>query len=252
MAKSDEKIPPVVLKSLNGDHRSSTDNSPPDIRWLGIDEFLKAKSLAPNTENAYRCELRRFLSWCDKPWFQVGIKDLTRYKSYLIEQQLKASSRNRVLAALKSFFGWFFRAYPVERAQLATSAVSLEKLPKLPPFDLNTEEVQALREAVKYRGVTLWRDRALLAVLEHGLRAGYVSLLDVGDYDGTRLDICQAKDDSTGKVPLLPQATVMLDEYLEWREQKEELTDELPLFVTLIPGRPTHRLSYQGIRNVIR
>ena len=100
--------------------------------------------------------------------------------------------------------------------------------------------------------MTQWRDRALLAVLEHGLRAGEVSLLDVGDYDGTRLDIRKAKDDSTGKVPLLPRAREALDEYLQWREQTEELTDELPLFVTLIPGRPAHRLGYQGIRNVIR
>lgn len=248
----DSSIPPVRLKSFSGGALQSPANVAPDIRWLGIDEFLQAKSLAPNTEKAYRRELRRFLSWCEKPWSQVDIKDLTQYKTYLVQQGLQASSRNRAFASLKSFFGWYANAYPVEGRQHPTSSVSLEKLPELPPFDLSGETVRALREAIEYRGVTQERDRALLAVLEHGLRASEVSSLDVGDYDGTRLDIRKAKDDSTGKVPLLPQARVLLDEYLAWREQTELLTDEQPLFVTLIPGRPSHRLGYQGIRNVVR
>lgn len=244
-------IPPVRLTRLEGSLPERA-TSPPDLRWLGIDEFLKAKSLAPNTEKAYRRELRRFLGWSDKPWSQVTLKELTQYKTYLMESGLQASSRNRAMAALKSFFGWFARAYPVEGSHLPTAALSLERLPELPPFDLSGAEVFALKDALSQRGVTQIRDRALFGVLEHGLRAGEVSQLDIGDYDGVRLEIRQAKDDSTGKVPLLVEAREALDAYLEWREQEEELDRELPLFVTLVPGKPRRRLGYQGIRLVVQ
>ena len=249
---SSREIPPVNLIPLSGNRQVKAAKPAADLRWLGIDEFLKAKSLTPNTDKAYRRELRRFLEWCEKPWSEVTIKDLTKYKSYLIEQGLQASSRNRALASLKSFFGWFAKAYPVEGGQLPTSAVSLEKLPELPPFDLSSDEIEALKEALEYRGVSQERDRALFAVLEHGLRAGEVSQLNIGDYDGVRLEIRRAKDDSTGKVPLLPKARETLDTYLDWREQEEELDDEKPLFVTLVPGKSRKRLGYQGIRLVLK
>ncbi|MEM9008374.1 MAG: tyrosine-type recombinase/integrase [Cyanobacteria bacterium P01_F01_bin.86] len=251
MANSRE-IPPVNLSPISGKRPKKASSAATDLRWMGIDEFLKAKSLAPNTEKAYRRELRRFLGWCEKPWSEVNIKDLKKYKSYLIEQGLQASSRNRALASLKSFFGWFAKAYPAEGSQIPTSAVSLEKLPELPPFDLSSDEVDALKEALEYRGNSLERDRALFAVLEHGLRAGEVSQLNIGDYDGIRLEISRAKDDSTGKVPLLPEAREALDTYLDWREQEEELDDKKPLFVTLVPGKPRKRLGYQGIRLVLK
>ncbi|MEL7476324.1 MAG: site-specific integrase [Cyanobacteria bacterium J06555_12] len=104
MTDADYPVPPVVLKPLTGGGgHSSSPTAPTDIRWLGIDEFLTAKSFAPNTEKAYRRELRCFLSWCDKSWSQIEIRDLTAYKTYLVESGLKASSRNRALACLKSF-----------------------------------------------------------------------------------------------------------------------------------------------------
>ena len=244
-------VPTVQLIRLEG-KRPEKVTIPPDLRWQGIDEFLKAKAMAANTQKAYRRELRRFLGWCDKPWSQVTLKDMTKFKTYLVKQGLQASSRNRALAALKSFFGWFARAYPVEGSQIPTAVMSLEQLPELPPFDLTEDEIHALRAAISQRGRTQIRDRALFGVLEHGLRAGEVSQLNIDDYDGTRLEIRQAKDDSTGKVPLLTDTREALDAYLEWREQEEELDPESSLFVTLVSGKPRRRLGYQGIRLVVQ
>ena len=53
-------VPPVNLIPLSSNRQKTATNVASDLRWLGIDEFLKAKSLAPNTEKAYRRELRRF------------------------------------------------------------------------------------------------------------------------------------------------------------------------------------------------
>ena len=244
------KVPSVQLVRLDGKRAPSTP-PPPDLRWKRIEEFFVAKPVATNTEKAYRRELKRFLSWCDKPWSEVTLKDLTRYKSSLLDAGLQASSRNRAIATLKSFFKWLSVAYPLEGGHLPTSAMSTEKLPEPPANDLSLEEVAALRAAIRRRSATQIRDRALFAVLEHGLRAGEVSGLNVGDYDGERLEIRRAKDDSTGRVPLLPEAREAIDSYLSWLGEDGELAEDDPLFVTLIPGRPKQRLGYQGIRLVM-
>ena len=55
---------------------------------------------------------------------------------------------------------------------------------------------------LEHRGESQSRDTELLAVLSHGLRASEVLGLNVGDYDGVRLTIREAKDDSTGTVPI--------------------------------------------------
>ncbi|MCG9890633.1 MAG: hypothetical protein MH252_06135 [Thermosynechococcaceae cyanobacterium MS004] len=54
-------------------------------------------------------------------------------------------------------------------------------------------------------------------MLLHGLRAREVERLNVGDFDGQRVNIREAKDDSVGQVPLLPEAVETLEVYLQFR-----------------------------------
>ncbi|MBV8886610.1 MAG: site-specific integrase [Chroococcidiopsidaceae cyanobacterium CP_BM_RX_35] len=119
-----------------------------------------------------------------------------------VEQGLTATSVNRALATLKSFFSWLVKAYPELRQHNPTEPMSLEKVPLPPARNLSPEEVAALIEVLEYRGESQSRDKALLAVLSHGLRASEVLGLNVSDYDGVCLTIREAKDDSTGTVPL--------------------------------------------------
>lgn len=80
------------------------------------------------------------------------------------------------------------------------------------------------------------RDQAILAVLEHGLRAEEVSQLNISDYDGERVTIRQAKHDSTGRVPLSPQSSLALDYYLEQRRQENKTLEPMQaLFVSHSP-----------------
>ncbi len=65
--------------------------------------------------------------------------------------------------------------------------MSLEKVPLPPPRDLPEKELTAIFEALLKRGDTQIRDTALLLVLSHGLRAGEVCGLNVGDFDGVPL-----------------------------------------------------------------
>ena len=54
-----------------------------DLRWMRVEQWLAAKSLAANTKRSYIKELKRFWHWTEKPWNQITTCDVTRYKDYL-------------------------------------------------------------------------------------------------------------------------------------------------------------------------
>ena len=224
-----------------------------DLREVRVTEFLQSRSLAANTEKAYRRELAKFLGWTDRPWAEITPRHLAQYKGHLKQQGLSANSINRALAGLMSFFDWFRTAYPEQMPHDPTTAVELERVPLPPAQDLSEVQVAALYLVVEERGERSKRDRAVLSVLAHGLRVDEVVRLKVGDFDGIRLSIRQAKDDSTGTVPLARQARDHLVDYLGERALQEgELAPEAPLFLSYGRNRQQQRLGYQGIYYLVK
>jgi integrase/recombinase XerD len=229
-------------------------SSPPsELRWLRVEEFFQARSLAPNTQKAYRRELKRFLDWTDRAWSDLTPRQIAQFKAYLHGKNLSPNSINRALTALMSFFDWFRAAYPDQISHDPTTAVEMERVPLPPARDLSEIEVAALYAALEERRETASRDRALLAVLSHGLRAEEVVNLNVGDYDGMRLTIREAKDDSTGTVPLGRQARECLSTYLgDRRSESENLLPNSPLFLSYGRNSAGKRLGYQGLYYVVK
>jgi len=249
-----DSLPPIRLISFNSAPAPQQLPVPPqDLRCLRVEEFLLARSLSANSQRAYRRELARFLEWTDRSLADITPRQIAQFKFYLLEQGLTATSVNRALATLKSFFSWLMKADPDLRQHDPTEPVMLEKVPLPPARDLSPEEVAALIEALEYRGETQSRDTALLAILSHGLRASEVLGLNVDDYDGVRLTIREAKDDSTGTVPLSKASRAALDDYLEWRRaQGESRQLETPMFVGQGHNNSGERLGYKGLYNVVR
>ena len=228
--------------------------SPIDLRAVRVEQFLKARALATNSQKAYRRELQRFLAWTERPWSQITPRQIVQYKEYL-EASLADSSVNRALSALKSFFSWLQQAYPESISTNPTKAVTLNKLPSPPAFDLSDSEVDALIKAIgQLPEARQGREAALIAVLLHGLRAGEVAALNLGDYDGIRLTIRKGKDDSSGTVPLNRQARECLNAYLKDRRHAgERFSRERPLFLSCSPIHlKGERLGYQGIYYTIK
>ncbi|NJR48205.1 MAG: tyrosine-type recombinase/integrase [Leptolyngbyaceae cyanobacterium CSU_1_3] len=231
----------------------SRSTGPTDLRWLRVEEYFQARSLADNTQKAYRRELKRFLTWTDRAWSDLTPRQIAQFKAYLQGQNLSANSVNRALTALMSFFDWFRAAYPEQIAHDPTTAVEMEQVPLPPARDLSEIEVAALYLALEERGETEVRDRALFAVLSHGLRAEEVVNLNVEDYDGARLTIREAKDDSTGTVPLSRQAREQVNTYLVQRRSAEgDLLPNAPLFLSCGRNRSGNRLGYQGLYYVVK
>lgn len=227
-----------------------------DLRLERVREYLQASNLAPNTQKSYRLELERFVQWSDKAWLDVTARDIARFKQHLKDEcrtrqgkHLSPAAINQAITALKSFYKWFqLSGYLDLTAVLPTAAVRFEKLGEPLPRHLSSEQMEAIFQAVDGEKDINLRDRALLAVLTHGLRAEDVSALNVGNFDGTRLRFVRKKDKSEAIVPLRSAAREQIYAYLERRRShREVLTDKSPLFLTYDPRRSGQRLGYQGI-----
>ena len=59
-----------------------------DLRWLRVEEYFQARSLANNTQKAYRRELKRFLAWTDRAWADLTPRQIAQFKAYLQGQKL--------------------------------------------------------------------------------------------------------------------------------------------------------------------
>ena len=222
--------------------------------------FLANREVRPNTKRVYERQLRRFQRWLKgKTWEQVTEWDLTCYKNYLKEtpnrqrsdESLSAATINQAIAAIQSFFKWL----SVKRYIQYNPVLTLEKV-KADPVEVKDLEIRAVRsleDALAFRGQLEVRDRALLEVFKHGLRAEEVSGLNVGDYHNEQLHIREAKWDSVGTVPLSPQARQALDSYLGWRLSRGmDVSSEAPLFLSQSRRNLGKRLGYRAIYNVIK
>ena len=230
---------------------------PTEIGWQRVEEFLQVRELAENSKKAYERQLRQFYEWVQKPWQAVTHRDIDRYKLHLKELPskrggfLSPATINQSLNALRSFFKWLTVKDYISRNPTLT--VEPLKIPPKPPQDLSQKEVSLLSDALGYRGELEVRDRAVLHVLAHGLRASEVSALDIRNYDGKGLGVENAKWGSDGRVPLKPEAITALDSYLGWRvRQGIPATPDSPLFVSLSNNSRGKRLGYRGVYNLVK
>lgn len=262
--------PELEFYSEGGQHQLpfpvlSTPSNPTDFRWARVQEFLHANTFRPNTLMAYERELRRFLGWTDKAWMDVTPRDFANYKHHLEQQGLAIASIARALAPIKSLFKWLVASEYV--SQNPTINTKLPTPPDPLPQHFTDSEVEALYQALDFRGTLKSRDLAILTVLEFGgLRIGEVSALNVKDFveDGSDMDysgwghlvVREAKDDSTGSIPIPPEAVVAIQAYVDERQSQGELVGapDTPLFLaqSFNPKRRGTRLGVDGIYDLFQ
>lgn len=231
---------------------------PEDLVWLRVVEFLRARELADSTRKAYERQLQQFYAWSNqKPWDQVTHRDIDRYKLHLKRQvsrygeALAPATINQALATLKSFFKWLTVKDYITRNPTLT--VELVQEPPKPPADLAQGQVDLLFDALKFRGESEVRDRAIMHVLGHGLRAREVCKLNIGDYQERKLNVRDAKWGSDGLVPLKPDAMNALDSYLGWLlRNRFQTSPEAPLFISLSNRSKGKRLGYSGVYDLVK
>ncbi|MBD2034499.1 tyrosine-type recombinase/integrase [Phormidium sp. FACHB-592] len=229
-----------------------------DPRLHIVETWLASESLKPNSRKAYARELKRFLVWSDRALEEFTQADIALYKDDLKsvkaeDGETSVNSVNVALTALRSFFNWYC-AQAIEVGQSArvnpTLGVKFERVPLPPPKDVSQTALEWLNTALEYTQETQSRDRAMVQVLCHGLRAGELVSLNVGSYDGRRLHIAHTKTNEPRTVPLCDAGRSALNQYLEGRAiDGETLTPERPLMHSL---SRSERLSYHGVYQAVK
>jgi integrase/recombinase XerD len=255
-----ETILPITIVPLDGGRqevRSPKDKeAPSDLRHWQIEEFLRQKGLANNTQRAYRRQLKAFSAWCNKSWLDVTPSDIGKYRRELKQQELKPASINHALNTLRAFYQWLRRSngYPVNQP-LPTDAIGLERVEEPQALHIDKEDLADIWHALHTDEPTRVRDRAIVALLSHGLRASELSVLDVNHWNGKRLTVHRSKGQNVSEVPLSREAKQHLEAYLEWRQQTGgafDPTPDSPMFLCQDPKHRGERLGYKGLYRMVK
>ncbi|HEY9659859.1 MAG TPA: site-specific integrase [Allocoleopsis sp.] len=210
---------PIVIVPIEGGKKEEPRRSePPDMRHWQIEEFLRQTGKSDNTQRVYRGQLVRFTAWGDKSWLDVTPSDIGKYRRALKSKGLKATSINHALNTLKAFYGWLRRSngYPMNKP-LPTDAIDLERQPEPEADHIDAEDLEQIWQVLDFEEKTVVRDRAIIAVLSHGLRASEASALNVEHWNGKILKVHRSKGQNVSEVPLNREARQYLEAYLEWR-----------------------------------
>ena len=212
------------------------------------------RALSPHTVRAYTAELERFARSPEC----AGAGGLDRVEPLALRVylasfhgRLKASTRNRRLAALRSFFR--FRVRQGVRASDPSEGLPGPKPERRLPAPLAPDQCERLIEAptpaAAPRAPRLeLRDRALLEVLYGtGLRVGELVGLRVRDFDRERRELrVRGKGNKERVVPVPSAAFEALEAYVEPRAAPGILAE--PMFQNARGGA----LSDRGVRGILR
>ena len=195
-----------------------------------LDRFLEAlrfeKDASPHTLRAYATDLRAFLTFLERDYFEHEVKpgdvDVHAVRAYLgalARARLERSSIARKLSAVRSFLRWLVREGVLEKN--AARLVATPKLPKKLPSHLTVDEAFLLMESPKEAKELALRDRCALELLYgSGLRAAEVTSLKLDDIDaGESLVRVLGKGKKERIVPLSSKAKAALDDYRDARER---------------------------------
>lgn len=217
-------------------------------------KIFKASKLvsgrADGTLKQYIAELRCCRAAIGKRFKDITTMDLRWYFGMLKEQRgNKMTTIQNKMHYLNSFYQFL-----LNEGIIASNPLSRIESPKIgkevkKPF--SQEEMEAIRKAC-----THVRDRALVEFLySTGLRVGEAELLNVGDIDMEKREfVVRGKGNKERIVYFSPSSRFHLKCYLDWRIEKEALSDnelvERPLFIQT--KKHYGRISRKGIESICR
>lgn len=252
----DSALPIVIVPLTGGKEKEPRQSEPPDMRHWQIEEFLRQTGKADHTQRTYRGQLQRFAAWSNKSWLDINPSDIGKYRRELKLHGLKPASINQALNTLRSFYQWLRRSngYPMNKP-LPTDAIDLERQAEPQADHLESEDLSQLWETLNLDDRTRVRDRAIIAVLSHGLRASEASALNVEHWNGKILKVHRSKGQNVSEVPLSQVAKHHLEAYLEWRRQQGgafEPAPDSPMFLAQDPKSKGKRLGYKGLHRMVK
>lgn len=215
------------------------------------------RGLSKNTLTAYRADIAKYDTWLEtigRDSLESTADDLESFAASLTELGLRASSRARILAAVRGLHK--FLALEGLRETDPTTKLRPPKLPSRLPKALSQEQVVRLLEAAgpepddEAADRLRLRDRAIVELMySTGARVSEVVDLDLDEVSDDGLIRVRGKGSKERIVPVGSFAAKSLDAYLvRTRPELVKLKGDSALFLNKLGGR----LSRQSIWEIIQ
>ena len=148
------------------------------LRQRMIDD-MTIRNMSPNTKNIYISAVARFSAYHRRSPDQLGLEDIRDYHLHLVSRNLKPTTINPIMGALRFFYGTTLgQKHIVDEIPYARRADAL-------PAVLSREEVERLLKTVR----NLKMRTAFITIYAAGLRVSELVALTSRDIDSTRMVI---------------------------------------------------------------
>lgn len=243
----------------------STANNPPEnvifntmfkATLYEFKEYMIRESLSKNTIGDYLAISREFLQYTQIYVERLDPIHIIQYKEKIsINDNLKASSVNKKLLAVKKFLTWLFESKRIStEISKSVKLISIQKS-ILPPKALTEREVNLLYQfASRAKSPFRQRDYSILKfMLNTGLRVSEVSNLNRGDLTinerSGQIRVSHGKGNKERIVILNQKARSAINDYYEYLEKNGHTwtSDLCPVF---LPERG-ERMSIAAIQKMI-
>ena len=179
------------------------------LRQRMIDD-MTIRNMSPNTKNIYISAVARFSAYHRRSPDQLGLEDIRDYHLHLVSRNLKPTTINPIMGALRFFYGKTLGQKDiVDEIPYARRADTL-------PAVLSREEVERLLKTVR----NLKMRTAFITIYAAGLRVSELVALTSRDIDSTRMVIAirHGKGGKDRYVMLSEQLLGILRDY--WKRTK--------------------------------
>ena len=181
------------------------------------------KGLSKNTVDAYKNDLKDFLSWLNKiniqDYKKVTETEINEYVAHLFKNGLKSSSVNRKISSLKSFYLFLIKKKLISLSPL--SEVITPKKEQYLPSSMSEDEVEQLLQSPNIELDIEIRDKAMIEMLyATGMRISELINLKMIDIDIERSVLkVLGKGSKERLVPFGEKASDSLSYYLKKRKK---------------------------------
>ena len=227
-----------------------------------IDSFLDylrlERAYSPKTIRSYGIDLREFEAYIESvdDTLTLATVDVDVVRNWSMELMMngrKATSVNRKLSALRSFYNYMVQEGKVNISPLQAVTGPKKKKP-LPTF-LREEEMNKLLDETSFpEGWEGKRDRlVLLMFYETGMRRAELVGMNEGDVDCYRGVLkVTGKRNKQRLIPFGEELKTSLEEYIALKREEEiPCEDDVPLFVLKNGRRVTDQWVYGTVRKYL-
>jgi integrase/recombinase XerC/integrase/recombinase XerD len=226
---------------------------------LYVDEFLHSLDVRDSSKETYRKGLINFMRWLNlQSIFQPSREDIISYKKYLLnDKRLSPLTVTAYLTGIRKFFEWteHKRIYP----NIAQDVKSPKRSKGFRRDPLTINQIKRVLDCINRDVLEGKRDYALLnLMLRTGLRTIEVVRTNVGDISQAGGEAVlrihgKGKDTKDDFVLLTEETLKPLYDYLQaLKEEKFNVSDDAPLFVSLSDRNRGQRLTTRSVRRIVK